>query len=149
MTHAAPRCDRTVAWTALSGHYEAHGRDLDLREAFARDPQRFELRPLPEPPKGGLGDDGKSLTLAWSGRAEDTQHVELARDPQFTQIVAQADLSTPEWTVPRPAQSGTYYFRYRSIEPDGFVGPYSSPLVIEVPRDWRFLWLLAPLLLAL
>jgi len=38
----APRCDRTVAWTALRGHYEAHGRELDLREAFARDPQRFE-----------------------------------------------------------------------------------------------------------
>jgi hypothetical protein len=51
--------------------------------------------------------------------------------------------------LPRPSQAGTYYFRYRSIEPDGFVGPYSSPLVIEVPRDWRFLWLLAPLLLAL
>lgn len=113
------------------------------------DAQRFELRPLPEPPKGGMADDGKSLTLAWSGRPEDTQHVELARDPQFTQIVAQADLSTPEWTLPRPSDSGTYYFRYRSIEPDGFVGPYSSPLVIEVPRDWRYLWLLTPLLLLL
>lgn len=113
------------------------------------DAQRFELRPLPEPPKGGMAEDGKSLTLAWGGRPEDTQHVELARDPQFTQLVAQADLSAPEWTLPRPSQSGTYYFRYRSIEPDGFVGPYSSPLVIEVPRDWRYLWLLAPLLLAL
>lgn len=38
----APRCDRTEAWAALAGHFEAHGRDLDLREAFARDPQRFE-----------------------------------------------------------------------------------------------------------
>ncbi len=38
----APRCDRTVAWTALRGHYQAHGRDLDLREAFARDAGRFE-----------------------------------------------------------------------------------------------------------
>lgn len=113
------------------------------------DAQRFELRPLPEPPKGGMADDGKSLTLAWGGRPEDTQHVELARDPQFTQIVAQADLSTPEWTLPRPPDSGTYYFRYRSIEPDGFVGPYSSPLVIEVPRDWRYLWLLTPLLFLL
>lgn len=113
------------------------------------DPQRFELRPLPEPPKGGLGEDGKSLTLAWSGRPEDTQHVELARDPAFKELVAQADLSAPEWTLPRPAQSGTYYFRYRSIEPDGFVGPYSSPLVIEVPRDWRYLWLLTPLLFLL
>ncbi|MBL8287085.1 MAG: glucose-6-phosphate isomerase [Rubrivivax sp.] len=37
-----PRCDRTRAWVALQGHYEAHGRDLDLREAFARDPRRFE-----------------------------------------------------------------------------------------------------------
>ena len=34
------RCDRTAAWAALAGHFEAHGRDLDLREAFARDPGR-------------------------------------------------------------------------------------------------------------
>jgi len=35
------RCDQTEAWAALKGHYEAHGRDLDLREAFARDAGRF------------------------------------------------------------------------------------------------------------
>jgi glucose-6-phosphate isomerase len=35
------RCDTTPAWAALQGHFEAHGRDLDLREAFARDPGRF------------------------------------------------------------------------------------------------------------
>jgi len=34
------RCEQTVAWAALQGHYEAHGRDLDLREAFARDASR-------------------------------------------------------------------------------------------------------------
>ncbi|HET9823531.1 MAG TPA: glucose-6-phosphate isomerase [Burkholderiaceae bacterium] len=34
------RCDRTAAWAALKGHYEAHGRDFDLREAFARDAGR-------------------------------------------------------------------------------------------------------------
>lgn len=110
------------------------------------DPQRFELRPNPEPPTGGVAPDGKSLTLAWSGRAEDTQHVELARDPQFREIVVQADLDRPEWTLPRPSRGGTYYFRYRSIEPDGYVGPYSATLVIEVPHDWRWLLLLVPLL---
>ncbi len=36
-----PRCDRSEAWAALAGHYEAHGRDFDLRDAFARDPGRF------------------------------------------------------------------------------------------------------------
>jgi glucose-6-phosphate isomerase len=35
------RCDRTEAWAALKGHYEAHGREFDVRDAFARDPQRF------------------------------------------------------------------------------------------------------------
>ncbi len=39
---SAQRCDRTAAWAALRGHYEAHGRGFDLREAFARDAGRFE-----------------------------------------------------------------------------------------------------------
>jgi glucose-6-phosphate isomerase len=43
------RCDRTTAWAALGGHYEAHGRDFDLRDAFARDPQRFERFALAAP----------------------------------------------------------------------------------------------------
>jgi len=114
------------------------------------DPQRFELRPLPEPPQGGVAADGKSLAIAWSGRPEDTQHVELARDPQFKTIVLQADLNEPKWLLPTPSPGGTYYFRYRSVEADGFVGPYSATLVIEVPRDWRLLLLIAsPLLLLL
>jgi len=45
----AKRCDATVAWAALQGHYQAHGRDLDLREAFARDPQRFNAFALQAP----------------------------------------------------------------------------------------------------
>ena len=32
-----PRCDQTEAWAALKGHFEAHGRDFDVREAFAGD----------------------------------------------------------------------------------------------------------------
>lgn len=36
------RGDETPAWAALRGHFEAHGRDLDLRQMFADDPARFE-----------------------------------------------------------------------------------------------------------
>ncbi len=43
------RGDRTRAWAALRGHYEAHGRALDLREAFARDPGRFQAFSLQAP----------------------------------------------------------------------------------------------------
>jgi glucose-6-phosphate isomerase len=45
----APRCDDTVAWTALRGHYEAHGRNFDLRQAFADDPARFSRFALEAP----------------------------------------------------------------------------------------------------
>ncbi|MEO8079408.1 MAG: glucose-6-phosphate isomerase [Caldimonas sp.] len=31
-----------AAWAALQGHFEAHGRDFDVRDAFARDPGRFQ-----------------------------------------------------------------------------------------------------------
>ena len=113
------------------------------------DPQAFELRPLPPTPKGSVAADGKSLVLAWGGRTEDRQRVELASDPAFTNIVAQTELDKPEWAVPMPAKAGTYYFRYRSVEPDGFVSPPSQALTIEVPRNWNWLWWLAPLPLLL
>ena len=45
----ATRCARTQAWAALRGHFEAHGRELDLREAFARDPGRFAAFSLQAP----------------------------------------------------------------------------------------------------
>jgi glucose-6-phosphate isomerase len=49
MTTPFVRCDRAQAWGALQGHFEAHGRDLDLREAFARDPGRFDAFSLQAP----------------------------------------------------------------------------------------------------
>ena len=69
------RCDRTEAWAALAGHYEAHGRGFDLREAFARDPQRFERFALQAPEV--FADLSKGL---WD---EHTRRLllELAREP--------------------------------------------------------------------
>ena len=44
-----PRCDQTEAWAALKGHFEAHGRDFDVREAFAHDPGRFDALGIEAP----------------------------------------------------------------------------------------------------
>lgn len=113
------------------------------------DPQRFELRPLPEPPSVGRSPDGNALVFTWGGRPGDRQQVEFARDQAFTQIVSHDELSGSEWTLPLPTSGGRYYFRYRTVEPDGFVSPYSETLRVDVPRDWSGLGLLLPFLLLL
>jgi len=41
-TDPRTRCDRTDAWGQLRAHYESAGRDFDVRDAFAEDPQRVE-----------------------------------------------------------------------------------------------------------
>ena len=100
------------------------------------DAQRFELRPLPEPPGlGGLGEDGKSLLLAWGGRPEDMQHVELGARRAVQEIVAPGR--------PRTSRSGrcrrrtALPFRTAASNPDG-----SSALQLTAghrgARDWRF-----------
>ena len=42
MSASRTRCDRTPAWAALGLAYDGEGKTLDLREAFASDPQRFQ-----------------------------------------------------------------------------------------------------------
>jgi hypothetical protein len=113
------------------------------------DAQRFELRPTPEAAAVERAADGNALLFRWSGRAEDRQQVEFARDRAFTQMVAGAEVLGSAWTLPRPASGGRYYFRYRSVEPDGFVSPYSETLQVDVPRDWSGLGVLLPPLLLL
>ena len=44
-----PRCDRTVAWSALQGHAQAHGHALDLRQLFTDDPERVQRLSLQAP----------------------------------------------------------------------------------------------------
>jgi len=36
------RCDQTEAWAALNAHFEASGKQFDLRAAFAADAERFD-----------------------------------------------------------------------------------------------------------
>jgi hypothetical protein len=113
------------------------------------DPLAFEVRPKPEVPTGGLGSDGKSLIFHLGGRPQDRQLVQLARDVDFKDVIAEQELTSPEWTLPVPADGGGYYFRYRVKEPDGFIGDYSSPLVVDVPVDRSYFYILLPLLLLL
>lgn len=43
------RCDQTPEWPLLQATFANHGRRLDLRQAFAQDPQRFSHFSQPAP----------------------------------------------------------------------------------------------------
>jgi hypothetical protein len=149
-TQAQPALNVTGADTRLAlaepGTY--HWRIASIKADGDRgpwgDPLQFELRALPADPQSTA--DRDRITFNWSGRAEDRQQVELARDARFADVIARDEVQTGEWSVAQPGP-GTYYFRYRSVEPDGFVTGWSSTLKIELKRDWRYIWMmLLPLL---
>jgi len=119
--------DGVYWWHVLSIDAEGH------RGAWG-DTQALILRPTPRAPLGRLAPDGTAVELTWGGRPEDRTEVEIARDPEFKQIVARYDFNAPGGKMASPG-IGTWYARYRFVEPDGFKTAYSGAVKIEVPGN--------------
>ncbi len=113
--------------------------NADGRRGAWGDAQAVILRPTPRAPIGHLSPDGSGIELMWGGRPEDRAEVEMARDADFQQIVARGDFGAPSGRLGRPP-AGTYYARYRFVEPDGFQTAWSGSVRIDVDGDWRKLW---------
>ena len=111
--------------------------------------QRLELRSRPGPPTVQRALDGETLYFQWNGRDQDRFRLQLARDPEFKDVLREEDVDSPRWIQQVPETAGSHYFRYRTIEPDGFISDYSATVMFDVPSDWRLLWKLVPLLLGL
>jgi hypothetical protein len=111
------------------------------------DTQSFTLKAMPQapnPPK----EEGGRVGFSWSGEPSQTFDFQLASDAGFKTLVQEKKLTQPEITIEKPSDAGIYYMRYRSIDADGFVGPYSSAQTIEVKANrWWLLLLVVPFLL--
>ncbi len=110
------------------------------------DVQTFTLKAMPaapNPPKEAAG----KITFSWGAEAGQKFDFQLARDAAFKDLVMEQKLDNPEITIDKPTAAGTYFMRYRSIDPDGFVAPYSSAQNFEVKQNywWLLLLLLVPL----
>jgi hypothetical protein len=109
------------------------------------DAQPFRMRALPAAPEPPRIDD-KALSFAWPGEPGQTFLFQVARDAGFTDLVAERQLNEPTVGIERPAPA-TYYMRVRATDADGFVGPFTTPQIVEVPYPPPPWWL--PLLLLL
>jgi hypothetical protein len=99
------------------------------------DPRSFELRPLPpEPAPPKVGD--KSVRFDWEGRPGQTFEFELARSAAFSPLLLKRELAAPGLELPHLG-TGRFYVRLRARDPDGFIGPYTTPQYFDVPNCVR------------
>jgi hypothetical protein len=114
------------------------------------DAQRFtRIAPPPAPPPAQPQADAQGLLLRWPGSAQTGTRwqVQVARDAAFTQALIDTTVTEPQLLVREPA-AGDYYLRVKTIDADGFVGPFGETQRIEVPRS-PWWWLLVPAMLLL
>lgn len=87
------------------------------------------------------------LVIQWAQPAPgQTFWFQLARDAEFKTLCVDQAVAEPRIDLPRP-RGGRYFLRIRTIEADGFAGPFGEPQQFRVPHSRWWLLLLAPLAL--
>ncbi|WP_124951479.1 FecR domain-containing protein [Sulfuriferula thiophila] len=97
---------------------------------------QFTLKPMPAlPPPPEVG--ANSMHLSWPGEPGQTFELDIAQDRLFTEGVQHHALTQPEITLPKPIW-GTFFFRIRATDADGYVNPYTATQRFELPLelDW-------------
>lgn len=100
------------------------------------DAQRFSVRPQPAAlPPPQVTDD----TLAFQMQGEPGQvfELQLGRDPGFAELVASERTTESRIVLPKPQEGGTFHVRYRALDPDGFIGPWTAPQRLALPACVR------------
>jgi hypothetical protein len=72
----------------------------------------------------------------------------MAKDETFSELLVDEHTSVPIFEIERP-EGGEYFIRVSTAYPDGFVGPFGKPQIIDVPGLSYYWWLLALLPLTL
>ena len=107
--------------------------------------------PFPGPSLEKTELNESEITFAWREATEGQSfQFQIARDEEFTDILYDQQTTDSFATLPRPS-SGGYFLRIKTIEADGFEGPYGPPQLIDIPyaTPYWLLLLLLPLLILL
>ena len=84
--------------------------------------------------------EGDQLAASWNGKAE-KYRVEFAKDPYFTDLLANEVVSAPQARTAKPPR-GKYWLRVTPMDAEGQTGPASEPIRLEVRQS--FLEVLLP-----
>jgi hypothetical protein len=91
--------------------------------------QRFTIIPPPPvPPVERPQLNEQEITLRWGNLGSGvTYQVQMAKDEEFEEIIADNRVDKPEMSLQKPEEDGTYYIRIRGIDAEGYAGSFSSP----------------------
>jgi hypothetical protein len=114
------------------------------------DAQSFtRIAPPAAPPPAEPTPQADGLLLRWPAGdlAGSRWQVQVARDAAFAQTVRDETVAEPQLLL-RDPPSGAYFLRVKTIDADGFAGPYGQTQQIDVPLS-PWWWLVVPALLLL
>ncbi len=117
------------------------------------DAQSFtRIEPPAAPPPAEPQTQADGLLLRWPAPssvapAGTRWQAQVARDAAFTQMVSDQTVAEPQLLL-RDPPAGSYFLRVKTIDADGFAGPFGQAQQIEVPTS-PWWWLVVPALLLL
>ena len=129
-----------LASVRADGHSGPWGDALPFR--------RIALPPAPTSSEPNTSAEGVLLRWRSSAGAGLRSNVQVAREPQFAQLVADEETTSDAWLLRHP-EPGTYYVRVRSIQADGFAGPFGEAQQLDVAPALPLWPALVPLVLFL
>ena len=110
------------------------------------DAQMFRrIVPAPELEAPDITDDTLAIRSR-SGLPGQTYHFQMSDDESFSEFFVDKYTDEPGFEIPRP-DGGEYFIRVRTVDPDGFIGPFATAQSIDVPySDLYWFLVLLPLL---
>lgn len=88
----------------------------------------------------------KSLVIrSRKGLLGQKYHFQMSENETFDELMVDKRSDDPSFEIPKP-DGGEYFIRTRTIDPDGFIGPFSAPQSINIPYNFYWLLTLLPLL---
>jgi len=98
------------------------------------DAQMFRrIVPAPEIEAPEFTDD--TLTIrSRKGLPGQSYHFQMSDDESFSELLVDKRTDESRFEIAKP-NGGEYFIRVRTIDPDGFVGPFANPQSIDVPNS--------------
>ncbi len=95
--------------------------------------------PPPAPPLEKPAIHDKEISLKWRNMGEGVSyHLQVARDAEFREILADIKLDKSEAAVEKPKEPGIYHVRTSTIDKKGREGEFSPPQSFEVERNFPY-----------